>query len=411
VASFSFAAGNAQKLARIPLYALGRLVTLVVPRRRGAWVFGCGVGIADGALALWQVADRDGAVWLIGSRQEDEDAATRGIPAVRRHSLRGFWATARAQVIVVTHGFGDVNRYAVNGAFVVQLWHGIPLKRIGLDAPETVRPPAALEGMPWARRLIARLYRGAARRIRLLPAASHLVRGRLESAFALPDERVPVTGEPRVDILSQGEPAGRRAAARALVESRVGGVGRARLWLYAPTWRDGADDPAVPTPAQWRTLIGVLDEADAVLLVRSHPLGGGQYRPPVPSERVRLLGSDVLIDVTPALSGLDALITDYSSLVFDAGLVPLPVVFLAPDVDDYTRTRGFYGTYEEVAGDDVAANWDEAAAQLAALADPGAREARLARSRALSARVHAYRDGGSSVRVHRAILTAIGEAA
>lgn len=411
MASFSFAAGNAHKLARIPLYALGRLVTLVVPRRRGSWVFGCGVGIADGALALWQVAGIDGAVWLTATRREDEDAAARGIPTLRKHSLRGFWATARAQVIVLTHGFGDVNRYVIDGAFVVQLWHGIPLKRIGLDAPETVRPPAVLERVPGARRLLARLYRGAAHRIRLLPAASHLVRGRLESAFALPDERVPVTGEPRVDVLSQGGEDERRAAARALVESRVGAVGGARLWLYAPTWRDGAADPAVPTAAQWQTLIGVLDDADAVLLVRSHPLGAGEYRPPVATERVRMLGSDVLLDVTPALPGLDALITDYSSLVFDAGLVPLPVVLIAPDLEDYARTRGFYGSFAEIAGDEVATSWDEAAVQLAALAEPAARAARVARSAALSARVHAFRDGGSSARVHRAILAGIGEAA
>ena len=43
--------------------------------------------------------------------------------------------------------------------------------------------------------------------------------------------------------------------------------------------------------------------------------------------------------------------TDYSSLAFDAALVPLPVVFLAPDVDAYARTRGFYGSYADVAGD------------------------------------------------------------
>ncbi|HET8926608.1 MAG TPA: CDP-glycerol glycerophosphotransferase family protein [Microbacterium sp.] len=409
MASFSFAAGNAHKLARIPLYALGRLVTLAVPRRRGAWVFGCGIGVGDGALALWQVAAGDDAVWLTGSRREQRDAAARGIPTVPKHSLRGFWATARAQVIVLTHGFGDVNRYAVGGAFVVQLWHGIPLKRIGLDSPETVRLPAPLERLPGVRRLLARFYRRAARGIRLLPAASHLVRGRLESAFGLPDERVPVTGEPRVDVLSQGDADQRRARARAVVESCVGQLGATRLWLYAPTWRDGAIDPAVPTPAQWSTLIAVLDEADAILLVRSHPLGAGEYAPPARTDRVRALGSDILLDVTPVLPGLDALVTDYSSLVFDAGLVPLPVVFLAPDVDDYVRTRGFYGTYADVAGDDVATSWDEASAQLAALADPAVQAARLARSQALSARVHAFRDGENTARVHRAILAAIEE--
>src|SRR6478735_4327456 len=225
MASFSFGAGNARKLAGLPLFAAGRLLTLVVPRSRDEWVFGCGGGIGDGALALWDVVAGEGhrAVWLVGSTREQADASARGIPTLPKQSLRGLWRTARARVVVVTHGFGDVNRYGVSGAFVVQLWHGIPLKRIGLDSPETLRLPAALEagrvpGARFARRLLAFMYRSAAGRIRVLPAASHLVRGRLESAFALADPRVPVTGEPRVDVLSIGTAVERRAAAAARLD-------------------------------------------------------------------------------------------------------------------------------------------------------------------------------------------------
>ena len=274
MASFSFGAGNARKLAALPLYAVGRMLTMVVPRSRDEWVFGSGAGVGDGALALWDVVAAEGhrAVWLVGSDREARDAATRGIPHVSKNSPRGFWRTARARVVVVTHGFGDVNRYAVTGAFVVQLWHGIPLKRIGLDSPETLRLSGVLGRLPGAvimRRMLRGMFRGAARRIDVLPAASHVVRGRLESAFALPDERVPVTGEPRVDVLSQGDPQSRRAAARARISSLTGDIDPAtRLVLYAPTWRDGEADPAVPSSAEWATLIETLERADAVLLVR-----------------------------------------------------------------------------------------------------------------------------------------------
>lgn len=415
MASFSFGAGNAAKLARLPLYAAGRLATLLVPRSQDEWVFGCAVGIADGALALWDVARAEGrrAVWLVGTSREATDAAARGIPHVPKHSLRGFWRTARARVVVVTHGFGDVNRYAVSGAFIVQLWHGIPLKRIGLDSPETLRPPAALgRGIlaDLARRALGILYRGTARGIRVIPAASDLVRGRLESAFALPDERVPITGEPRVDVLSRGTAAERRARAREGIDAAAGPLDpSSRLVLYAPTWRDGEPDPAVPSPSEWRALVEVLDRRDAVLLVRSHPLGAGEYRPPIATERVRSLGSEVVSDVTPLLPALHALVTDYSSLMFDASLVPLPVVFLAPDVDAYARRRGFYGTYADVAGDDPAADWTDAAARLdGLLGDDAVHEAALDRARDLDARVHDFRDGENTARVYRAILAGLG---
>jgi len=407
--AFSFGAGNTAKLLRIPLYAAGVLATRLIPRTRDRWVFGCGVGIADGALALWEVVAAHGhpAVWLVDSDRDARDATERGIPWVWKHSARGFWATARARVVVVTHGFGDVNRYAVAGAFIAQLWHGIPLKRVGIDSPATVRSDM-LPASRVVRRVLGVLYARTTRRISLLPAASHLVRGRLESAFSLTDGQVPVTGEPRTDVLSQGTPAARRERARDLVRAAVGDMPTpaSRLVLYAPTWRDGAADPAVPGATDWAALTAVLDREDAVLLVRSHPLGSGDYAPPGPTARVRAIGSDVLRDATPILPALDALVTDYSSMAYDAGLVGVPVVYLAPDVADYARERGFYGQYEDVAGADYATDWAGATRQLAeVLGDDTVHAERSARSVALSTVVHAHRDGANSQRVYRGIVT------
>ena len=330
------------------------------------------------------------------------DAAARGIPTVPKHSLRGLWRTARARVVVVTHGFGDVNRYAVSGAFVVQLWHGIPLKRIGLDSPETLRLPGVARARAARRRrraarCSARMYRGAARRIRVLPAASHLVRGRLESAFALADERVPVTGEPRVDVLSQGTPDERRAAARAAIERRRRADRRRRAPRalradVARRRRRSRRARRATTGARSSTCSRRTTPCCSSARIRS---ARATTRRRSPTERVRRLGSDLVPDVTPLLPGFDALVTDYSSLAFDAALVPLPVVFLAPDLEEYAAARGFYGTYADVAGDDWAVDWTGAAAQL----DARARRRRRARARASSgrarssARVHAFRDG------------------
>ncbi|MCK2036298.1 CDP-glycerol glycerophosphotransferase family protein [Microbacterium sp. SSW1-49] len=405
MASFSFGTGNAAKLLRIPLYAVGRMGTILVPRGQ-RWVFGCGAGVGDGALALQRHAAAAGhdTLWLTSSEREDLDAAALGIRTVRKSGLRGWWATARAGVIVVTHGLGDVNRYADSGAFVVQLWHGIPLKRIGLDSPATTQVPP-VPGAPLLRRLVAFLYRNAARRIRVLPAASHRSRGRLESAFDLHDDRVIVTGEPRVDVLSAGSAEARRERADEILRDRLEGTaGASRTILYAPTWRDGAADPAVPTAEEWVQIIRVLEQYDALLLVRSHPLGEGGYAPALPSRRVRMLGASVLSDVTPVLPAVDILITDYSSLAFDVGLLAMPVLFLAPDAVEYARTRGFYGRFEDVAGDDAAETWGGLLSQLEELlTSTDAFASRSARSATLSAEMHAYRDGRNTRRVYQAI--------
>lgn len=117
-----------------------------------------------------------------------------------------------------------------------------------------------------------------------------------------------------------------------------------------------------------------------------------------------MLGASVLADVTPALAAVDVLITDYSSLAYDVGLLATPVVFLAPDADDYARTRGFYGRFEDVAGADAARDWDGALEQLSrVLADESVFRARSERSATLSAEMHAHRDGRNTLRVYEAI--------
>lgn len=405
MASFSFGTGNAAKLLRLPLYAVGRLGTLLVPRGR-TWVFGCGAGVGDGALALQREVQAAGhrTLWLVRSPREEADARALGIPTRRRDGIRGWWSTARAGVIVVTHGLGDVNRYGSTDGFVVQLWHGIPLKRIGLDSPVTAQVPARLPGAALLRRLITVAYRRASQRIRVLPAASHRSRGRLESAFGLGDDRVVVTGEPRVDVLSVGTAEQRRAAATALLTRTGPLLPQQRVLLYAPTWRDGAADPAVPSAQQWVRIVRMLEQRDAILFIRSHPLGEGSYAPPWSSGRVRMLSSELLPDVTPALSRVDLMVTDYSSLAYDVGLLAMPVVYLAPDVAEYASERGFYGRYEDVAGSDYARDWDGVIDQVdLVLDDDTVRAARAQRSAALSERMHAFRDGHNAHRVYRSI--------
>ncbi len=78
MASFTFGAGNARKVLRLPLYALGALATLVTPRTSRLWVFGSGIGVGEGALALYRTArerlgDDIRLVWLATTDAELAD--------------------------------------------------------------------------------------------------------------------------------------------------------------------------------------------------------------------------------------------------------------------------------------------------------------------------------------------------
>jgi CDP-glycerol glycerophosphotransferase len=357
MARFTFSAGNARKLLRLPLYALGALTTVVVPRSARLWVFGCGIGVGEGALPLYRAArERLGSdtrlVWLATTDAELAEARALGLDAERKSGWRGFRLTLRARVIVVTHGFGDVNRYATRGGFVVQLWHGIPLKRLHLDSPATLRV-SFLPDHRLVRGLVGRAYRLAGRGIQLFPVSSELVAARIATAFGVPRDRIVVTGDPRDDALT---------AAR---DGALLDAGSARTILYAPTWRDGAPDPVAPTPEQWTAIGDWLERRDAVLYVRAHPLGAGDYAAgPGRSARVRMLGSDRVRDVNAVLPEIDVLLTDYSSIAFDFALLGRPIVFLAGDLDAYAKRRGLYDSYREFSGGRYATGWAGALEQL-----------------------------------------------
>ncbi|MDU0312706.1 CDP-glycerol glycerophosphotransferase family protein [Phycicoccus sp. M110.8] len=399
--SFTFAAGNTRKVLALPLYAIGQVAALLVPRRNDRWVVGSAFGVHDGALALVrEVARRSPApsvTWLTGSPGDEHRAEDLGLLHAPRGSLRGWWLTQRAGVVVVTHGFGDVNRYAVHGAVVVQLWHGAPLKRLHLDSPAALDFPM-IGRVPAVRAALRGMYRRGTRRISVLPVSSDIIAPRLASAFGLPAERVPVLGEPRTDVLFAGTPAERGQQARQRLVSAVGALPGGPVVLYAPTWRDGGHDPDVPDREEWSRLEAWLERRDGTLLVRQHPLGAGRYTPRSP--RVRLVPASVEPEVNAVLWAVDALVTDYSSILFDFAVTGRPIVFFASDVEQYSLSHGLYEPYDSLTGGTTSVSWEQTLSHLDAVLDEGAqRDAALARSRAIADRYHSHRDGRSAARI------------
>jgi CDP-glycerol glycerophosphotransferase (TagB/SpsB family) len=373
MATFTFGAGNARKFLGLPLYGLSAIVSVFVPRSARLWVFGSGIGLGEGALPLYRRArERFGddvrLVWMARSRAELAAARELGLSAVRKGGWLGFWTTLRAKVIVVTHGFGDANRYGVRGGFVVQLWHGLPFKHLHLDSPSTYRV-ALLPDIEPVRRIVGWAYRRAGRGISLFPVASERVKDSIVSGFAVPPDRVAVIGDVRDDILLAPD-ALQHAAAR--LSELVPDSEDNAVILFAPTWRDGQADPTVPSALEWRAIAAWLEKHDAILIVRNHPLGRGDFADgPQASPRVTLLGQSELRDVNAILLAVDAIVTDYSSLAFDAALADRPVVHFTPDVAGYTSSRGFYLPVEEFTGGRHVTTWDATLTALeSVLAEP-----------------------------------------
>ncbi|MFZ1410300.1 MAG: CDP-glycerol glycerophosphotransferase family protein [Micropruina sp.] len=402
---FTFASGNRSKILGLPRYALGSARSAITRRDPRLWVIGSHFGLGDGALAFLNAARLAHRglrlVWLVATEADARRATTLGIDWCARDSSAGLELTLRAGVAAVTHGFGDVNRYGLRGATIVQLWHGSPLKKLHLDSPAALNV-GRLGTIPGVRPMIREMYRRGTRQISLFPvAAQHFVPS-ICSAFDLTPTQVMALGEPRTDVLFAGSIAERIARARALLADRLPGLGDRRVVLYAPTWRDGEPDPSIPSPAQWARIEDVFRRSNRVLAVRPHPLGVGAYRHS--SDVVRLLTADQQPESMPLLWGLDALITDYSSMLFDMAVTGAPMIFLAPDLEHYAASRGLYENYAEITGGRWSTSWDQVLDRIEGLEDPQ-REQRLRdHSASLAETFHDHHDGRNAERVVQQVL-------
>lgn len=399
-AGFNFARGNLSRLLDTPRYLVGWLRARATTRDPALWVVGSAFGVADGALAFARAAQNlpspPRLVWLGSNAEELAAAEQAGFEACLKSSAEGLRLTLHAGLILITHGFGDVNRYGVDGATTVQLWHGAPLKKVQADSPAVFS--AGLGRIPGMAALMRRAYRRSTSRISLIPTLSEFFQPSLVSAFTLDEHRVRVLGEPRSDPLFTGSKEARIAASRETLSARLGDLGNRRVLLYAPTWRNGESDPAIPDDADWRLIEEFCERHDCLLVIRPHRLGVGDYAHT--SDRVRLLTAAEQMESMPLLWGSSVLITDYSSMMVDFVVTGQPLVLLAPDLEDYRATRGLYIDYEEVSGGLWYRNWAEVIDRLEEIfGDPEQMAAAQAHSRMLAGRFHAYTDGRSAERV------------
>lgn len=398
--AYSFAAANLAKLMDLPRYLWGTARSLTVRRDPMLWLIGSDFGLSDGGWAFHQAALKlsppPRIVWQVNGERQRAQAIAAKVAWVDRESPEGFDLALRAGVVAVTHGLGDVNRYGQHGAIIVQLWHGSPLKKLNLDSPSVLNL-GAIGRIPGMSALMRAMYRAGTKSISIFPVACAEFVTSMSTAFALGSDQVLAIGEPRGDLLFDGSPQELRAASRALWEQSLPELGEKRLILQAPTWRDGEVDPTIPTEADWTRIEEFCERTDSVLVIRPHPKSVGDYH--YSSARVRVIDGSQQPQIMPLLWGVDVLVTDYSSILFDYSVTSNPILYLAPDLAHYEATRGLYLNYLDICGDEgPLTSWEEVLQRIDAWADPEI----LAADRALTTqtfdRFITHRDGRNAER-------------
>lgn len=252
-----------------------------------------------------------------------------GFPQSARLVKRGSWAyfhaLATARYWVDNQGFPHDLRKRPETTYL-QTWHGSAFKRMGFH--EATIKQATLDRQ---QRLQQAIDRFDTFLIRSGHDAETLAKGMRVHGELMP------AGYPRNDALVTGGDAKELAALR----KKLGLKDDRRVVLYAPTFRPqpGRGPHRMRIPFDLERFARELGDR-MVLLIRPHYLETVAMPPGL--TRVMRSAADVH-DVTSLMLISDALITDYSSVMFDYALLDRPMLFHVPDYDDYVgQSRGSY---------------------------------------------------------------------
>lgn len=161
--------------------------------------------------------------------------------------------------------------------------------------------------------------------------------------FGIPIGNVVATGVPRTDMF---------------FDEQVANEMKANFYRDYPEWQDKKIIMFAPTFRGNGRLTGhypmekfdLKEVADALgeeygIIVKMHPFVNNPVEIPKGYEN-RIIDLSENSEINDLLFVTDILITDYSSVVFEASLLDIPMLFYAFDLSEYIATRDFYYEYE-----------------------------------------------------------------
>ena len=248
---------------------------------------------------------------------------TESIQGIRQALSAGVWFTSAG---LPAYGTGLHKK-----RLIINLWHGVPLKRIALLDPN-LKKAARI----YFKKIFSENYT-------CILTTSHELIPLMARSFAVSEDKIKVWGQPRNDGLFQ------KNDCREILGQLFPDLPEyTKTVLYAPTFRDYGQVQLFPfKDFDQEQLEAFLEEKNMLLFIRTHVAEQGSAAPYL-GKRIRFLGNEQAEDVTGILNIFDCLITDYSSIYIDYLLTDKPMIFLPYDRQQYLDGRGMNFDYDDV---------------------------------------------------------------
>lgn len=347
------------QLLLLPVYWL----SFLVPRNKKIWLFGSTFGrrFADNPRYLYLYVSQHKEelelrpIWISHDKDIVNFLVKNGYEAYTYHSLKGIWYALRGKLYLFDNYSKDINFWQSGGAVKVNLWHGIPLKKIQADNIfDKFRHPQNFREK----------WKNFPRNLsdekphHYVLTTSQFMKPIFCSAFRT--KNVLVSGYPRNDsMISDNLINLHTDLEKCLLEKIQKKIkeDKVQMLYYMPTFR--GSEMKFFEVVELDKLNEFLKTNRLLLCVKLHPKSKLRKNfEEIGSRNIIVIDADT--DPYVFIQNSSLLITDYSSIYFDYLLSGKPIVFFDYDLEEYLQdAREMYFDYEEYTPGKKAATFEE----------------------------------------------------
>lgn len=238
---------------------------------------------------------------------------------------------ATSKVILIDDFFPTLNRYQLKSdTKLIQLWHACgAFKTFGFTR-------LGKKGGPTQRSLNHRNYDYAI-------VSSQTIAKYYAQGFGISEHKVVATGVPRTDIFFDAQ---YKEKIEKEFYTQYPKLKDKKILLFAPTFRGNGKESAF-YPDSCFDPVRIYEEikGEYAILIKHHPFVKKEF---TIDEKYKdyIVDMSMHSEINDLLFVTDLVVTDYSSLIFEASLLNIPMLFYAYDLNRYIATRDFYYDYE-----------------------------------------------------------------
>ena len=348
---------NIKKVGSIFIKYICMYLSMIVPKNKKMMIFGAWMGrkYDDNPKYLFEYVVRNRqdikAIWITEDKEIFFRLKEEGLPVCLSNTIKAKYLALRAKYVCTATGridIGSKNVKYLGNSYYINLWHGIPLKKIMYDDEYSIVNNNTFHNK------IRDLLDKIPFRHYYVVSTSKKIGEIYKSAFKVSEDQVLQLGQPRNDcfFLNYENQYTKRFQGKKII-------------LYMPTHRnEGKVHIKLDDIFNLEQLNTICKSSEAVFLVKKHFYHGG--------EKDITVGYDAIFDITneitesqTLLDAADILITDYSSCYIDYLLLNRPIIFYNYDIENYKKNdRQMYFEYELVTPGKKCVNYSQLATEL-----------------------------------------------